>query len=112
MAADFGGAVAEVSCCEEEEGDPEQQEDAEDRLAEAEGDDPEQESEDSPHEQDGASGCGWRGFEPSGSDGPLEEGEPPPEESVGGEGDHSEGIAGAELEDACDDLGDSAVGEG
>ena len=62
VAADFCGAVAEVTCCQEEEGYPEQQEDAEDRLAEAKGDDPEEKGEDSPHEQDGAS-CGWwRGF--------------------------------------------------
>ena len=42
----------------------------------------------------------------------LQEGEPPPEEAVGGEGDHAEGVAGFELEDTGDELGDSTVGEG
>jgi hypothetical protein len=65
-----------------------------------------------PHEEDGAAGDGRRGLEPAGADGPLQEGEPPPEEAVGGEGDHAEGVAGFEFEDAGDELGDSAVGEG
>ena len=54
---------------------------------------------------------GGRRFEPTGSDGPLQEGKPPPEEAIGGESDHAEGVAGAELEDAGDDLGDAAIGE-
>ena len=59
-----------------------------------------------------ATGGGGRSVEPACADGPLQEGEPPPEEAVGGEGDHAEGVAGFELEDAGDELGDSAVGEG
>ena len=42
----------------------------------------------------------------------MQEGEPPPEGAVGGEGDHSEGVAGAELENSSDDLCQSSVGEG
>ena len=55
---------------------------------------------------------GGGGFEPACADCPLEQREPPPEEAVGGEGDHAEGVAGLELEDAGDDLGDASVSEG
>ena len=95
--ADFATApaadcAAEVACRQEEEGDPEQEEDAPDRFVRTEGYDPEQEGEDSPHQEcDGYGGGGWS-FEPACTDGPSQEGEPPPEEAVGGEGDHAEGI--------------------
>ena len=111
IAAEFPCAIAEIACGEEEEGDPEEEEDAEDGFAGAEGDDPEQEGEDAPQEEDrGDSGGGCR-LEPSGADGPLQEGKPLPEKAVGGEGNHAEGVARAELEDAGDDLGDASVGE-
>ena len=42
----------------------------------------------------------------------MQESEPPPEEAVGGEGDHAEGVAVFELEYAGDELGDASVGEG
>ena len=104
--------VAEVAPGEQEERDPEQQEDAPDRLAEAEGDDPEQQGEDAPEQQDDAArGGGWC-FEPAGANGPLQQSEPPPEEAVGGEGDHAEGVAGFELEDAGDKLGYATIGKG
>jgi hypothetical protein len=104
--------VAEVSPGEEEEGDPEEKKDAPDGLAGAEGDDPEEEGEDTPHQQGDGHGGGGRSSEPAGSDGPLEEGKPPPEEAVGGEGDHAEGVAGLELQHTGDELGDPSVGKG
>ena len=51
-------------------------------------------------------------LKPAGADRPLQEREPPPEHGVGGEGEHAEGVADFELEDAGDELGDAAIGEG
>src|SRR5438067_11257318 len=94
--------VMEVAERQQEEGEGEQEEDAPHGFGEAEADDPEQTSEDAPHQQDEtSSGSGGR-FEPAGSDGPLQQGEPPPEHAIGDEGDHSEGVARREVEDACD----------
>src|ERR1700730_6930641 len=52
IAAESTGAIAEIACGEQEEGDPEEQENAEYGFAGAESDDPEQEGEDAPHEKD------------------------------------------------------------
>lgn len=108
------GGVAEVARGEQEEGDPEQEEDAPDGLVGAEGDDPEQEGEEAPGGEGGADGRTGRGrrLEPAGAKAPVEEGVPPPEGAVGGEGDQAEGVAGLEFEEAGDELGEATVGEG
>jgi hypothetical protein len=104
--------IAEVSSRKKEERDPEQKKNAPRAFAQVEGHDPQQKGKHAPHQQsEGHSRGGWS-LQPAGADRPLHEGEAPPEEAIRGEGNHAEGVAGLELQYACDELGDSAVSEG
>ena len=104
--------IAEVSSRKKEERDPEQKKNAPDASAQAEAHDPQQKGKHAPHQQSDGHSRGGRSLQPAGADRPFHEGKPPPEESVRGEGNHAERIAGLELQHARDDLGDSAIREG